>query len=659
MIMNSSSKYVLHREGLLILFLTTFFGCFLFLQSGHFAVPATVDPLLQVCITAIAGLLALPLFLPGTQRTGWRPVSFLKAMAFPKTPQRWVPLLLFLNISCHTIGHFVILYYTIMHLVVPTSSWCDLACLSGSLPLLLAILLLPSQPLSTEKRFHIVLDGLMIMVGAITFSWYFILGPSIMQGATTMIARIVSIAYPLEVLFLVFCLLLLVLRTNDHTIRPVVILLSLGLAVLAVTYSIFGYERLHDTYRPGELLEAGWLLGYLLLGLAARTMLVIMRSTGLHSNAPSVLVFPHLEAERSFAPPLLWRSMLPYLLIPPVVLLLLGTFYVADNDAMQPGVFLGAITLVGLLTIRQFFTVQAMAAQNNKLCLMQQDLHATNDALKLANGQLEHQTWQLEQANEQLSHLNQLRDQFVANINHELRTPLTLIDGYLELLSDYQGRMDETMQATFIKHAREGSQELLLLVNNILDTFRISTEVEPARLEPVALCQLVHEVCEQFPPQGEQGSRLQVELPDSLIVKADLRYLRQTLRNLLSNALKYSPPETCVSIGAQIIDHADTSRICIYVQDAGPGIPPEEQALLFQKFVRLQRDLSGPIRGTGLGLYMCKQLVEAMNGEIWIESSGNQGEGSRFCFTLNADQPLNNQHPTTNFSESHMVVPPA
>jgi len=71
-----------------------------------------------------------------------------------------------------------------------------------------------------------------------------------------------------------------------------------------------------------------------------------------------------------------------------------------------------------------------------------------------------------------------------------------------------------------------------------------------------------------------------------------------------------------------------------YVQDEGPGIPSEEQPLLFQKFVRLKRDLAGPIQGTGLGLYMCKQLVEAMNGTIRVESSGNKGEGSRFCLTL-------------------------
>jgi len=76
--------------------------------------------------------------------------------------------------------------------------------------------------------------------------------------------------------------------------------------------------------------------------------------------------------------------------------------------------------------------------------------------------------------------------------------------------------------------------------------------------------------------------------------------------------------------------------ILISVKDVGPGIPPEELPLLFGQFVRLKRDLSGSVRGTGLGLYVSKQLVEAMKGRIWVESTGRVGEGSRFCFTLPA-----------------------
>jgi signal transduction histidine kinase len=118
-------------------------------------------------------------------------------------------------------------------------------------------------------------------------------------------------------------------------------------------------------------------------------------------------------------------------------------------------------------------------------------------------------------------------------------------------------------------------------------------------------------------------------------VWADSQDLRQVLRNLLSNAFKYSPAGTSVLISATLIPDPP-AQVCISVKDAGPGIPAAELPLLFQRFVRLQRDLSGPVAGIGLGLYISKQLIEAMKGQIWVESSGQTGEGSRFCFTLPA-----------------------
>jgi signal transduction histidine kinase len=569
-------------------------------------------------MTGIAVLLALPFFLPrGEQAT--------PHLASGQTLQRWAPRLLILTLLVHVIGFSAHVYYDLHFdysgLAWLAPSWFDLACMSAHLLLLLAILLLPSQPLPTEKRLQVALDGLMIMVGVITFSWYFILGPTILKGATTLAGRITNTAYPLTVLLQIFCLLLLTLRTRDQTMRPTVLILSLALAILALTDSIFAYQMLHNLYTPGEVLDTGWAASDLLIGLTARTIYLSLRSTSLP---------PQQGSDTALSSPLLWHSLLPYLLIPPVILLMAFISYMGENSALKPGVSIGAMTLVGLLVLRQIFTIRGAVAQNNELRRMQQDLHKNNHELKQANGQLEQQARQLERAYEQLSHLSKLREQFIANINHELRTPLTQIDGYLDLLSEYQGRLDEATQANFIQHAKEGSQELLLLINTILDALRLESEIRPPRMEDVALSPVVSQVCQQFP----QASRLCMDIPPSLGVKADQQYLRQVLRNLLSNALKYSPAEAAVTIRAQLVDRGGSSVACISVQDAGPGIPPEEQDSLFQKFVRLRRDISGPIRGTGLGLYMCKQLVEAMNGEIWVESSGKEGEGSRFCFTL-------------------------
>jgi signal transduction histidine kinase len=107
---------------------------------------------------------------------------------------------------------------------------------------------------------------------------------------------------------------------------------------------------------------------------------------------------------------------------------------------------------------------------------------------------------------------------------------------------------------------------------------------------------------------------------------------------LLTNGLKYCPSPGTITISAQFSKTEETDvsspQICICIQDTGPGIPTEEIPFIFERFVRLKRDISGSVRGTGLGLSISKELVEAMGGRIWVESSGIPGEGSRFYFTL-------------------------
>ncbi len=235
--------------------------------------------------------------------------------------------------------------------------------------------------------------------------------------------------------------------------------------------------------------------------------------------------------------------------------------------------------------------------------------------------------------------LNQLKDQFLVNVNHELRTPLTKVYGYIELLSDQHGYLDTAMQATFLNYAKDGCQELMFLVNQVLDATQTSSEVNPPQFGAFLVVQVVREVLKHLDPRDKQDYQFYVDIPEHLTVWADQQYVRQVLRNLLSNAFKYCPKQTAVVISAapseRIAQGTDSpAQVCISVKDTGPGIPPAELPLLFGKFVRLKRDLSGTTRGSGLGLYICKQLVEAMHGHIWVESTGRAGEGSCFCLTL-------------------------
>jgi signal transduction histidine kinase len=126
--------------------------------------------------------------------------------------------------------------------------------------------------------------------------------------------------------------------------------------------------------------------------------------------------------------------------------------------------------------------------------------------------------------------------------------------------------------------------------------------------------------------------KCEADIDTSIKVLADEVRLKQILHNLISNALRYSPPQTLIRIVAKK-DLAER-KVAIQIVDQGLGIPLDKQRVIFERFVRLERDMHGMTRGSGLGLYITRQLVEAMDGTITVESTGVENEGSTFTFTL-------------------------
>ena len=234
-----------------------------------------------------------------------------------------------------------------------------------------------------------------------------------------------------------------------------------------------------------------------------------------------------------------------------------------------------------------------------------------------------------------LSELDQLKDTFLTTASHELRTPLTIMQGYLELLREMKDAGPE-LQRSFLDKACRACDELVLLQANVMDASRLEFDAATLHCSSIALKDICTAMVDLFEPWILQEQRsLEIDVAADMTVWADEARLKQVLHNLIANALRYSPRQTPIRIAATVEEEEHLVRICVV--DRGSGIPPDKQEIIFDKFVRLERDMHGEIRGSGLGLYITRQLVEAMAGTISVKSRGVRNEGSTFSFTL----PLN------------------
>lgn len=249
--------------------------------------------------------------------------------------------------------------------------------------------------------------------------------------------------------------------------------------------------------------------------------------------------------------------------------------------------------------------------------------------------------------------LDRLKDQFISSVNHELRTPIMALQGYIELSRELGTRGDVTRQSTMLERSAEAVSHLAGLVKSVLNIRRVEADAANMTLTTFALQAVIVEATHLLAPDetGLSERTLHLDIPAELVVYADEERVRQVVVNLLSNAAKYSPPGSPIEITARLQqpdDHggrggrrepaAETPMIEIAVRDYGLGIPPNQAVLLFQRFVRLERDIASQVVGTGLGLAICRSYVEAMGGRIWVESSGVPDEGSTFIFTLPASR---------------------
>ena len=222
----------------------------------------------------------------------------------------------------------------------------------------------------------------------------------------------------------------------------------------------------------------------------------------------------------------------------------------------------------------------------------------------------------------------ELKSTFVSVVSHELKTPVSIIKGYAGTLA----REDIEPDPAFVRESAqiivEEADRLTELIDNLLDASRIQAGALSLDLRPLDVVTLIQKTVERFRCQTDKHQII-VDTPERLpLVRADDRRLRQALDNLISNAIKYSPEGGKIVVGAR----SQGDKVLVFVRDEGIGISEEDQEAIFESFYRIDSGLKRSTQGAGLGLYLVKAIVQAMGGEVWVESE--PGRGSTFFFTL-------------------------
>jgi signal transduction histidine kinase len=450
-----------------------------------------------------------------------------------------------------------------------------------------------------KPRVGDLLDGLIVAAAAAVLVWTLLVEPIAAQSGSSLLTRFVSGAYPAMDILLLSGLTALVFGVRLRC--PSYLALLVGFALTTASDLAYAVLTLTNRYSDGAWLDFVWLASYGLIAVAA-----------LH---PSMNELADRSAKRTADLSVRRLALLGLALsIGPA----LATFEQVRTGGMELEV--GAASLIAIALVLGRVYVLWRERQHADVALREsetryRDLYRSADSARR----------QLAEQNEQLRELDRLKDSFVALVSHELRTPLTSIRGYVELLLEELSSLSADEQRTYLGVVQRNSDRLLVLVNDLLFMAQVEANKLVLDLGETSLVPLAEECLEAARPAAdERRISLRLQATGEPVLSADGPRLEQVLDNLLSNALKFTPPggevEVCVG--------CDDSSAFVEVSDTGMGIGAKDVEHLFTPFYRTESAATASVPGTGLGLAISKAIVDAHGGRISVES--DEGHGTTF-----------------------------
>ena len=303
-----------------------------------------------------------------------------------------------------------------------------------------------------------------------------------------------------------------------------------------------------------------------------------------------------------------------------------------DSTHLIMGAMIGFYSLLLLRLANSTNRVQLdtfrLQADNAELVA---DLQEVNRRSEELNIYLKQEVEAKEKVAQELAISSAAKSQFLSSMSHELRTPLNAILGFAQILKMDQRHQEASEHGNYLDEIMQAGDHLLLLINDVLDLAKIESGKAMLDMKDVAVGDLLVRAVSMVAPMArDQGIHIDAGsiINEQRRVRADATRLRQVVINLLSNAIKYNRPQGHVQL---CVDQEDETSLRILVRDTGQGIDEDLKSRLFQPFERGSASHSS-IQGTGIGLSICKELMELMDGEIGVESV--RGEGTEFWVRL-------------------------
>jgi signal transduction histidine kinase len=506
---------------------------------------------------------------------------------------------------------------------VPSPWWPDLLYLLQYPFLFLALLYVPGVSRLSQRgisRIKVLLDGLLLALAGTTLSWYFLLEPIYRQSAQSSLGKAANLSSPIADLALFFGLVFIFTRQRpDYGLRMALRLLLASIILSMIGDAWYAYLNLYNGYQDGSPLDTFLVACNLLIPLAALVHVRLpQQPAASDSEEPGKDQRDQSERARDL------RAALQILF--PFAAALLASGLIVLRAIQSPNGRLSLIVavlvsslLLLLVIVRQGITT----LENEQLRRDQEAARAEEAALHEANARM---------------------DAFLGIASHELRTPLTTLKLHLQLARRRFRRLEPQITALApgtintllmldeqLAQTESQTRRLTRLVNELLDSSRIQSERLELHRAPAELAAIVSEaVEEQRQAAPERTIRLLLSAESVVPVFVDADRIGQVVTNFLINALKYSLADCPVEAGVRV----EEKQGYVWVRDQGPGLPPAEQAHIWERFYRAPGIVvqSGSGVGLGLGLYISKTILEQHGGKIGVNSA--PGEGATFWFTL-------------------------